>query len=97
MALFDAAIGVFPLGDERDDRIGGVGLKLGAVGVCQARHMAGVFDGGDLHAQANAQVRHFVFTRKTGRANLAFDTALAKTTGHQDRVKARQLLGVVWR
>ena len=59
--------------------------------------MAGVFNGGHLHAQANAQVRNALFAGKAGGANFAFNAAFAKTAGHQDRVEltqARSVFGV---
>ena len=49
MAGLHLAIGVFPLGDQGNDGVGGIRLKLGAVRPRQTRHMASVFDGGDLH------------------------------------------------
>jgi hypothetical protein len=64
----------------------------------QAGHVAGELDGGHLHAQTNAQVRNLVFAGKTGGADLAFDTAFAKSAGHQHGVKLGQrdtLSGVI--
>ena len=49
MACLHLAIGIFPFGDQSNDRVRGVGFEFGAVGTRQARHMPGVFDGGDLH------------------------------------------------
>ena len=92
VAGLDAAVGVFPLGDQRDDRVGAVGLEFGAVGIRQTGHMAGEFDGGHLHTQANAQVRHPVLAGKTGRLDLALNAPLAKAAGNQDRVVLGQLL-----
>jgi hypothetical protein len=53
--------------------------------------MAGVFDGGHLHAQADAQVGHLVLAGELGRADLAFHTARAKAAGHQNGVVLGQL------
>ena len=57
--------------------------------------MAGVLDGGHLHAQADAQVGNLLLAGKAHGANLAFHPALAKAAGHQDGVKAGQLAHVV--
>ena len=92
---FDTAVFVFPFGDQGDDRIRAVGVKFSAVGVFQPGHMAGEFDGGDLHPEADAQIRHLVFTRKTGGTNFAFDAANTKATRYQDGVKLGQLCHVV--
>ena len=59
--------------------------------------MPGEFDGGHLHAQADAEVRHFVLARKTRCTDLAFNTALAKTAGHQNAVELGQTRDVVGR
>ena len=90
-ALLDGAIGIFPLGNEGNNGVGRVGIKFGAVGLRQACHVAGVFDGGNLHAQANAQIGHFVLTRIAGSGDFAFYTTLAKAAWHKDGIKLRQL------
>ena len=91
VARLDGAVGVFPLGDQRDHGVGRVGLELGAVGVLQARHVARVFDGGDLHAQADAQVGHLVLAGEARGGDLAFDAALAEAARHQHGVVLGQL------
>ena len=70
-------------------------LELRAVGIGQPCHMAGEFNGGDLHAQANAQVGNFVFSGKAGGADFALNAALTETPGHQHRVKLGELRDVV--
>ncbi|MDR6152681.1 hypothetical protein QF021_000770 [Acidovorax delafieldii] len=95
VAGLDGAVGVLPLGDQRDHGVGRGGVELGAVGVGQAGHMAGVFDGGHLHAQADAQVGHLALAGKLGRGDLAFHAALAEATGHQDGVVLGQFGGCV--
>ena len=90
VALLHGAIGVLPFVDQRDHRVWCLRVKLGAVGAFQARFVARVFDGGHLHAQANAQVRHLVLTGVARRTNLAFHTALAKAARHQNGVEWAQ-------
>src|SRR6266566_5164134 len=53
-------------------------FELVAVGVFQSQNVARYFDGGDLHAEAKAEIRHLVFARVFGRRDLAFDAALAE-------------------
>ena len=53
VAGFDGAVCILPLGDEGDNRVGTIRFELGAVSILQARHMAGEFNGGHLHAQAD--------------------------------------------
>src|SRR3990170_3156559 len=75
-AALDAAVAVLPLGDEGDDRMRRVGVELGRIGPRKADHVAGEFDHGELHAKANAQVRHPVLARVLDGLHLAFDAAL---------------------
>ena len=91
IAGLDAAIGIFPFGNQSDDRVSTVGCKLGAIGVFQACHVACKLNGGYLHAQANAEVGDFVRAGKMGCADFAFHAALAKTAGYQNRIKIGQL------
>ena len=48
--------------------------------------MAGRFDDGHLHAEADAEIGHLVFAGELRGVDLAFRPALAKTAGHQDAV-----------
>ena len=91
IAALDGAVGVFPLGDERDHRVRRGRLELGAVGVGQAGDMARELYRRHLHAETDAQVRDLVFAREAGRGDLAFDAAFAEATGHQHGVEACQL------
>ena len=93
IAPLDRAVGVLPLVDQGDDRVLGVRLELGGVGIGQAGHVAGVLDGGDLHAQADAQVRDAVLAGVLCGDDLALDATLAEAAGHEDRVVLRQLVG----
>src|SRR4051812_25041643 len=58
VAPLDAAVAVLPLGDERDDRMRRLGLEFGAVGAVEMRDVPRVFDHRELHAEADAEVRH---------------------------------------
>ena len=56
----------------------------------QAEHVAAVLDDRDLHAEADAEVRHALLAREAHRLDLALDAALAEAAGHEDRVHALQ-------
>ena len=92
IAGLDGAIGIFPLGDERNDGMWAIGLELCAIGIAETGHMAGKFNGGYLHAQADAQIGHLVLAGKAGSLDLAFDAAFAEAAGHQHRVVAGELI-----
>ena len=65
-----------------DHRVRSVLSELGGVGSRQAQHVAGEFNGGDLHTQAQAQVRDPSLASEAGRANLAFDAPVTKSAGN---------------
>src|SRR4051812_20053377 len=89
-APLDAAGAVKPFGDERDDRVWRVGIELRAVRTGKPAGIAGKFDGRELHAEADAEVRDAVLARIADRADLAIGAALAEAPGHQDRVHLLQ-------
>lgn len=78
------------------DRVGAIGLELGAVGVIETGHIAGKFDGGHLHTEADTQVRDLVFARKTGGAKYCLQCRASKTTGYQHSVEFGQARDAVW-
>jgi hypothetical protein len=81
VAALDLAVVVLPLGDERDDRVLRVGIELGGVGALEIALVARDLDRRDLHAEADAQVRHLVLARELHRRDLALDAALAEAAG----------------
>ena len=91
IARLDGAVRIFPFGNERDHRIGSAGVKLRAVGILQAGHMACEFYGCNLHPQTDSEVGHLVFPGKPGRTNFAFYATLAETARYQHRVELGQL------
>src|SRR6202162_2056504 len=86
---------VLPFGDQRDDPVRRGAIELGAVGIRQLEHVAAVFDDRELHPQADAEIRHAVFTGEPRRLDLALDAAFAESARHQYRVHARQAIGAV--
>ena len=88
VALLDATLAVVPLGDQADHRVRRIGVELGAVGAGQAAHVACELDDGQLHAQADAEIRDAVFARVADCLDLALDPAPAETARNQDGVEA---------
>ena len=68
----------FPFGDQCDDWMFGTTNKFGAMGAFKACHVAGNFNNGDLHAEADAQVRYLVLARESHCFDLARDATVAK-------------------
>ncbi len=95
VALLLALRGVLPFGDQRDHRMRGGAVELGAVGVLEPEHVAAVFDDRELHAEADAEVRNLVLAREAHGGDLAFDAALAEAAGHEDGVHARERMRAV--
>ena len=89
------ALLVLPLGDQRDDRMRRGAVELGAVRALEPGDVARELDDRELHAEADAEVRHAVLARVAHRLDLALDAALAEAAGHQDRVHAAQAVGAV--
>ena len=68
----------------------GFQVEFGRVGTFHIRFVTCVFNQSDLHAQANAQVRHFVGTGIFYGFDFAFDTAHTKTTRYQNSIHGQQ-------
>src|SRR3954470_12769592 len=94
-ALLDAAGAVEPLGDERDHWMRRVVVELGAVRAGEAADVARELDSGELHAEADAEIRHAVLARVADRGDLALGAALAEAAGDQDRVHLLQAAATV--
>ena len=69
---------------------GRLGVELARVRALQAAHVARELDHGDLHAEADAEVRDPVLAGDPGREDLALDAAAAEPAGHEDAVDARR-------
>src|SRR5690606_17269249 len=95
VALLDGTIGSHPLADQRDHRVCALRFELGAVRIAQTRLVAGVFNHRYLHTQADAQIRNLVLACVLHSEDLAFHTAVTKTTRNQDRVYTFQQMGAM--
>src|SRR5436190_21685158 len=60
------------------------GVKLGAARLRESTDMARKFDRGDLHAEAETEIRKCILPCITRGENLTFDAAFAEATGNQD-------------
>ena len=85
------------LRQQGDNGVGGGAAEFGAVGIRPACRMAGKFNNGDLHPQADAEVGDVLFPGKLRRHNHALDAAVAEAAGHQDAAAAAKRLGDVLR
>ena len=74
--LFDSG----ELAEFVDDAVLGGGVEFAGVGIGEAADVAGEFDAGGLHAQADAEVRDFVFAGVADGVQHAFDAALAEAS-----------------
>ena len=63
--------------------------------IAPACHVTRELDDGNLHAQADAQIRHLVLTREARSGDLAFHATLAEAARYQHRVLADQTVGAV--
>ena len=89
-ALLPLAVLAHPFGDQADDRVGGLGVVLGGVGVRQPGQVAGHIHDAGMEAIADAQIGQRLLPGELGAHHLAFKAALAKAAGHQYGVGAFQ-------
>lgn len=75
----------FLVGQNVDDVAAAFG-KFTAGCVFYAKHVASVFDDGDLHAEADSQIRYFVRARVFAGCNHALNASCAEAAGDDDSV-----------
>lgn len=68
-------------------------VELGGVSIGETADIARKLDGGDLHAEADAEIRNVVFTRILGGINFAFDATITESTGNEDAIDVTDDLG----
>ncbi len=73
-----------------DDAMRRLRIEFGAVGLFQAGHVARVFDGGALHAEANPKERNVMFAGVLNGVHHALNSALAESAGNQNAVVPAQ-------
>ena len=79
-------------GHEIDDLMGALLVELAGIGVGDAGNVAGVFDHGDLHAEADAEIGQPVFPGIAGGEDHPVDPSPAEAAGDQDPVYAAEHL-----
>eukprot|EP00123_Amoebidium_parasiticum_P022120 comp8036_c0_seq1/m.3538 comp8036_c0_seq1/g.3538 ORF comp8036_c0_seq1/g.3538 comp8036_c0_seq1/m.3538 type:complete len:449 (+) comp8036_c0_seq1:966-2312(+) len=79
-----------PLRHEHNHLVERVGVKFFAVGIDNAKDVAGKFDNSHLKTQADAEVWDFVFTGPPCCLHLAQDTTGTKTTRHKNTLCGAQ-------
>ena len=79
------------LGQQVDHRERRLGIHLGRVRAVEAADVAGELGDGDVHAEADAEVRDLVLARDAAGEDLALPAARAEAAGHEHAVDARQL------
>ena len=73
-----------PFGNQGDDGIRRLPLEFSAVGLRQARHIAGKLNYRSLHPKTDPQVGDSVLSSIAYRLNFALYPTLAKAAGNQD-------------
>ena len=71
--------------------MGSLGIKLRRVRTFQSDRVPGKFNTGDLHAEAQAEIRHVVFARVLSGQHFTFHAAFTKAAGHQNAVHLCQV------
>ncbi len=92
VAFFQLPVGIQPLHNQADYRIGRRTIELGAVGARQTRNMAGELNHRHLHPQADTQVGDTLFPGIANRFDFAFYASVAETAGHQNGIHTLQVL-----
>ena len=87
--LLQAFLG-HPFGDQADHRFRGI-AKFGRRCRIDPGQIAGRFDTGHLHAQADTEKGNIILAGKFDRSDLAFAAPFTKATGYQYRVERFQL------
>ena len=79
------------LGQQVDHRVRRLGIHLGRVGAVEAADVARELRHGDVHAEADAEVRDRVLARDAAGEDLALPAARAEAAGHEHAVDLGEL------
>ena len=71
-------------------------IEFRGICVLKAEDMTGIFDNGNLHTEADTEIRHVVFSCIACGGNHSLDTASAETARHDDTVAFFQNLGRIF-
>ena len=70
-----------------NDRVGDVFIEFCGVGFRNMAYVTGIFDYGELHAQADAQERYVVFTSPFDGADHTLGSSQAEAAGNEDTLR----------
>ena len=84
-------------GHEVDDLVRAQLVKFAGMRIGDARHISRVFDHGDLHAKADAEVGQALFAGIARGQQHAVDAASAEAAGHDDAIQTAQERVAVFR
>ena len=85
-----SCFGYFRHGD--DDGVGSVFVELCGVGFRDMAYVAGIFDHGELHAQADAQERYVGFTSPFDGADHTLSSSQAEAAGDEDTLRGAEFV-----
>jgi len=68
-----------------------MGVELGAVRLFQSQHVTGKVDNGNLHSQAKAKVRNFVFPGILRGYDFPLRAAVSETTWHKYSIQIAEV------
>ena len=71
---------------QTDDGMSGFFVEFGRVGFGESADVSRVFDGGNLHAEADSEVGYLVFAGVLCGDDFTFDTAIAKSSRDEDAI-----------
>src|SRR5262249_17311825 len=81
---------LFLVVEHRNYPVRRAGIEFGRMRLFEMEYVARKFDRGDLHAQAQAEVRNFLLARIFGRGDFALDAAFAKATRDENAAEPLQ-------
>ena len=70
--------------EQRNHRVGRLGIELRAIGLLNSTNVSREFDCRHLHAEAKAEIRNSMLARITRRLDFSFDAALAEPARNQN-------------
>lgn len=77
---------------EDNDGVGGRIVDLNGVGVLKTKNVAGVFNNGNLHSQADTKVGGLLSTGPFGSSNHTLSSALTEATGDENTVGSANIM-----
>ena len=79
-------------GHEIDHLIPALLIELARIGIRDPRHVSGIFNDRNLHAETDAEIGYALFPRKLCREDHAFDPAASESARNDDAVQPGERL-----